>query len=291
MPSLETWKRKIETVEDLQLVIKTMKALAAVNIHEYEKAVASLTDYNRTLAMGLQVLLKNHPQALLRIKPLIKRKVALVVFGSDQGMCGQFNEKIANYSLETIKNLANPLILTIGNRISDRLEFDGYHSELSLTLPNSINAIILTIQEIVINLEIWRQEQQVNQILVCYNKFKSGINYQPEQVEIFPLDVAWLQQLKQRKWMSNNLPIITLEPEILASTLFRQYFFVCLYRACAESLASENASRLASMQVAEKNITEKLAELQAQFQHQRQTNITEELLDIVSGFEALNQKL
>ena len=77
--------------------------------------------------------------------------------------------------------------------------------------------------------------------------------------------------------------------ERLASALFRQYFFVSLYRACAESLASENASRLASMQIAEKNIAERLGELQAEFNHQRQSGITEELLDIVSGFEALTQ--
>ncbi|MGB5594265.1 MAG: F0F1 ATP synthase subunit gamma, partial [Crocosphaera sp.] len=62
-----------------------------------------------------------------------------------------------------------------------------------------------------------------------------------------------------------------------------------LYRACAGSLASENASRLASMQVAEKNIEERLLALKTEFQHQRQTLITEELLDIVSGFEALNK--
>ena len=74
----------------------------------------------------------------------------------------------------------------------------------------------------------------------------------------------------------------------LTSALFRQYFFVILYRACAESLKSESTSRLAAMQMAEKNITERLNELNTQFNQQRQTTITEELLDIVAGFEALN---
>jgi F-type H+-transporting ATPase subunit gamma len=72
--------------------------------------------------------------------------------------------------------------------------------------------------------------------------------------------------------------------------LIREYFFVALYWAFAESLTSENASRLASMQAAEKNIEERLGELNAQFHHERQRSITEELLDIVAGSEALESK-
>jgi F-type H+-transporting ATPase subunit gamma len=81
-----------------------------------------------------------------------------------------------------------------------------------------------------------------------------------------------------------------MDREALFSSLVREYLFVSLYRAFAESLASENASRLASMQAAEKNIEERLRELSAQYHQQRQMSITSELLDIVSGFEALTGK-
>jgi F-type H+-transporting ATPase subunit gamma len=77
--------------------------------------------------------------------------------------------------------------------------------------------------------------------------------------------------------------------DALFSSLIREYLFISLFRAFAESLASENASRLASMQGAERNIEEMLHELNADFQKQRQMAITEELLDIVSGFEALGK--
>jgi F-type H+-transporting ATPase subunit gamma len=77
--------------------------------------------------------------------------------------------------------------------------------------------------------------------------------------------------------------------DLLFSMLIRQYLFVSLFRALAESLASENASRLAAMQGAEKNIEERLAALTLDFYQKRQMSITEELLDIVSGFEALEQ--
>ena len=76
----------------------------------------------------------------------------------------------------------------------------------------------------------------------------------------------------------------------LFSSLVRHYLFFSLYRAFVESLASENASRLLSMQVAEKNIEEQLDELNVQFHRQRQAAITSELLDVVTGFEAITSQ-
>jgi F-type H+-transporting ATPase subunit gamma len=73
----------------------------------------------------------------------------------------------------------------------------------------------------------------------------------------------------------------------LLGSLIRQFFFIALYRTMVESLASENAARLAAMQVAEKNINQRLDEITGQYNHRRQSAITAELLDIVSGFEAL----
>jgi F-type H+-transporting ATPase subunit gamma len=74
-----------------------------------------------------------------------------------------------------------------------------------------------------------------------------------------------------------------------AAILVREYLFISLYHAFAESLASENASRLSSMQAAQKNIAERLSDLNAEYRRQRQSSITAELLDIVSGFEALTE--
>ena len=291
MPTPEALKRKIATAQDLQSVVKTMKALAAVSIRQYEKAVASLEQYNRTLEMGMQILLHRHPESLVGIKPNPTHRVAVVIFGSDQGMCGQFNEKIAEFTLEQLNNLApapeKPLLLTVGLRIKERLEAAGQPCESCYTVPSSIVGITPIVQEIVLTLEAWRTERQIERILVFGNRPLSNSTYRPVQQQIFPLNLHRLQQLQQKPWSNRTLPTHTMSQEQLGVALFRQHFFVALYRACAESLASENASRLASMQIAEKNISERLNQLQTEFHHQRQTAITEELLDIVSGFEAL----
>jgi F-type H+-transporting ATPase subunit gamma len=106
-------------------------------------------------------------------------------------------------------------------------------------------------------------------------------------VRLLPVDRKWLKNLEMKKWPSKTLPMFTMDWEALFRSLIREYLFVSLYRAFAESLASENASRLAAMQSAEKNIEERLEELFLQYHRQRQMTITEELLDIVAGFEAL----
>jgi F-type H+-transporting ATPase subunit gamma len=72
--------------------------------------------------------------------------------------------------------------------------------------------------------------------------------------------------------------------------VLRQFFFMALYRAFAESLAAENASRLASMQAAERNIEEALEKLRLDYHRRRQSDITEELLDVLSGFEVLKDR-
>jgi len=291
MATIEELKHQITTARDLQSVVKTMKALAAVSIHQYEKAVQSLTEYNRTLEMGLQILLKQQPKVLLSKIAMLNHRRGIVVFGSDWGMCGQFNEKVANYILEKLESqlldTENRLILAIGSRVCDRLEAGGYRCEACFTLPSSIEGITSTIQEIVLILERWRQENQIDQISVVYNQIAHSTTYHPTDLQIFPLNLAWLKNLQRQPWKSRSLPTFTMNENNLAAALFRQYFFVSLYRACAESLKSENTSRLAAMQMAEKNISERLSQLSMEFNHQRQTNITEELLDIISGFEAL----
>ncbi len=89
--------------------------------------------------------------------------------------------------------------------------------------------------------------------------------------------------------VSQNLPQVLGGGTETLGALIREYVFVSLFRACAESLASENASRLAAMERAEKNIDELLEKLQGTLHRVRQSGIDEELFDVFSGFEALSE--
>ncbi|MBU4139645.1 MAG: F0F1 ATP synthase subunit gamma, partial [Euryarchaeota archaeon] len=132
-----------------------------------------------------------------------------------------------------------------------------------------------------------RSKKEIDQIVLFYNRPATGTSFRPNMVYLLPFDPEWIRDLSGKKWPSRTLPTFTMDWESLFSSLTRQYLFFSLYRAFVESIASENASRLASMQVAEKNIEERLKDLNTAFNLQRQTSITSELLDIMTGFEAL----
>ena len=100
-----------------------------------------------------------------------------------------------------------------------------------------------------------------------------------------PLDALWQRQLRAQPWLTNRLPETLGSSMQTLAALIREYLFVSLFRACAESLASENASRLATMQRAEKNIGEMLDALKHSYHQLRQEGIDAELFDIVAGFE------
>ena len=96
-------------------------------------------------------------------------------------------------------------------------------------------------------------------------------------------------RLAHLPWPTKNLPEVIGDRERTLQALVREYLFVSLFKACAESLAAENASRLAAMQRAEKNIDDLVGDLNQTFRRLRQTSIDEELFDVISGYESLVQ--
>ena len=290
MQTIEPLKRKIKSAHDLLSVVKTMKVLAAVSIRQYERAVESLVEYNRTVEMGLQVVLKQRPEGIRIAEPVLKERLGAIIFGSDQGMVGQFNEVIARHAVSEINKLQvkreNRIVLAVGMRVISSLEEAGQPVEEYFSMPGSTAAITPAVEDLALKMEKWRLQQKIDQIVIFYNR-ESGASYSPHTIHLLPVDPGWFQDLEQKPWPSRAIPFFTMDWNRLFSSLIQQYLFVSLYRAFAESLASENAGRLASMQAAERNIENLLEELNSQFQQQRQSSITEELLDIVAGFEVL----
>ncbi|HPL63213.1 MAG TPA: F0F1 ATP synthase subunit gamma [Syntrophales bacterium] len=291
MQTIESLKRKIKSAEDLLSVVKTMKALAAVSIRQYQRSVESLSDYNRTVEMGLQVALQARREIMAGFQTEAVGSVGAIVFGTDQGLCGQLNEQVASHALDTVNAMRfkkeDSLMLTVGMRVSGYLEDAGQPIVETIATPSSTAGITPVVQDIILAIEDWHFRRQISHVLLFYCEYLSGASYRPHSVRLLPVDGEWLRKIAKKKWSSRTLPIFTMDWEKLFSALIREYLFVSLYRAFAESLASESASRLASMQNAEKNIGERLDDLHSQFHRQRQMTITEELLDIVAGFEAL----
>jgi F-type H+-transporting ATPase subunit gamma len=290
MPSLETLKRTIETVQDIQSIVRTMKALAAVSIYPYERALESMQNYSRTIELGLQVLLAERPPPTGQ-QDLKNADIGIVVFGSDRGLCGRFNEDITEFTLTTLasENIAvnRRHVLAVGARVDARLREAGQPAQESFFVPGSVAGITATVQAILQQIETWKAQHSVGKVLLFYNQQTGGRSRRPEVSQLLPLEFTRFQGANAPRWPSRSLPTYTMERAALFASLVRQYLFVWVFRACAFSLASENAGRLASMQAAERNISERLLDLSRAFSQERQETITAELLEVVSGFTVL----
>ncbi len=288
--TLESLRRKINGATDLESVVRTMKVLAASNIIQYEKSVISLADYYRTIEMGMYVCFQKRGELTIPEKPVRKQpeNIGAIVFGSDQGLVGQFNEVLAEFTEYTLDNFqGKKQIWAVGERMQGRLEDDGLTLSGLFSVPNSVNTITPLIGQILLESETSGEKGEFSQLYIFHNKPKPGALYEPFVQRLLPLDEKWSSSVVHLKWPTNNIPepMFGLEPNLHG--LIRQYLFISLFRACAESLASENASRLAAMQRAEKNIDELLEDLNRLFHRLRQSTIDEELFDVISGSEAL----
>ena len=285
-------RRKISSAGDLQSVVRTMKALAASSIGQYEKSVSALADYNRSVELGLSVCFRGAGSAAwIRgdTRQTDAGEMNAVVFGSDQGLVGQFNDVVADYAMKTLAALpGKPHVWAVGERVHARLMDAGLPSVGLFAVPNSVKAITPLVGQILVESEARRSQGEVAGLYLFYNRPTSGAVYEPVHQRLLPLDETWRRELAKLPWPTKNLPEVMGDGTTTLCALIREYLFVSLFRACAESLASENASRLAAMQRADKNIDELLEDLNGTFHRLRQSGIDEELFDVISGFEALS---
>jgi len=289
MDTLQALDKRITTTGKLQGIVKSMKSLSAVNIRQYERALVSLSAFMEVIEMGLQTALKEVP--LPRHGPAAAHPRGLIVFGSDQGLCGRFNERLAEFVRQQLAARSEPpaaslKILAVGARIASRLEAAGFPIDERYWVPGSVNGINANIYQLLLSVERWVQDEKIARIDIFYNRYEKAAASQPHHQLLLPINNERLQTLGRQRWPGRSLPCFRIPAPRLFSGLIRQYLFTRLFRVQAESLASEQASRLRSLQNAEKNIAEHIEELRAAYRIKRQAAITAELLDLVAGFKA-----
>jgi F-type H+-transporting ATPase subunit gamma len=294
--SLAGLRRKIDGASDLDSVVRSMKALAAASIGQYEKAVLALTDYYRTVELGLIVSLRKqegagHPFEVGESRQKPAQTVGAIVFGSDQGLVGQFNEVLADFTARALNALPGEKnVWAVGGRIHDGLTDAGLPPAKLFAVPTSVNAITPLVGQIVVEIEKQHGQGEFGQLYLFHHSPRSGAVYEPVSQRLLPLDAQWARRLTHLPWPTKSLPEILSGQEQTLAAFVRAYLFVSLFKACAESLNSENASRLAAMQRAEKNIEEMVDDLHHTFRRLRQTSIDEELFEVLAGYESLSKE-
>lgn len=290
METLESLSGMLETTGDIQSIVRTMKSLSAVSIRQYEQAEAAMSRFEATIDLGLTALLMdNHARGL----PLPDTALGtgsrrgLIVIGSDRGLCGRYNEIVSRHA-ETHLEDPTAVLAVIGARAAARLEASGHPADRVFMQPGSVAGLHPFVQSVILEIDRWTREAGVGHVRLVHNRREGRSRAVPVERTLLPVSESYLEGLLQAGWDGPGQPFFRADPDRLLSWLVRQRLFVVLYRAMAEALASEHATRLAAMQSAERNIEERRADLNTAYRQKRQETITRELLDVVSGFEAVS---
>lgn len=288
-------RSQIGSANDLESVVRTMKASAASAITQYERSVAALGDYAHTVEQGLSVCLRSIDPTSLQSHGSVRvadgSTVRAIIFGSDQGLVGRFNEAVVEHAIANLGSLAaKAQVWAVGERVQARLLDAGLTPAGSFLVPGAVELITRLVGLILLQLQSPGREsagEALGETLLLFYNRPDGASYEPVSQRLLPLDEHWQRELAQRPWPTQQLPeVLGSGPEVLRAFV-REHLFVSLFRASAESLASENASRLAAMQRADRNIGELLTDLRAKFHRLRQSGIDEELFDVIAGFDAM----
>ncbi|MCP5541398.1 MAG: F0F1 ATP synthase subunit gamma [Akkermansiaceae bacterium] len=243
--SLPILRRRIRNVEDLRAVVKSMKAMSAASITQFEQAANAVAEAQRAVERALSVCLRGpgapEPPAT---RPAASTRRGFVVFGGDQGMAGQFNEHAAEAAREHLAAApATTRFWTVGERVQSRLEDAGHRPAKHFPAPQSIEAASPLVSELLLEIENAFLAGEVDRVDLCHNAPVSRAHYETRWTRLLPLDEAWRETLRRTPWPGRALPEMIECGSKPWTALVSEYLFVALYRVCAESGAAENAAR------------------------------------------------
>lgn len=293
MSGREGVRDSLANAETLLSVVTTMKTLSAVHIGKYRKATSALKSSARTLELAWQALARLHPELMPTLSDPGGGALAVVVFGSERGLCGPFNDRVARHLAGMLRERgpagASAVVFPVGRRVRTRLERLGLETEPGVPLPASLEALDHGVSAVLARIDAWRATGTFDQLYFVYNRPASGTEYRPLTVRLLPVDAAMLRDLLARPWPGGRLPMPIMDAQALLRGLIRQSIAQALVRAFASSMASENIARLMAMEAAERNVEERLASLRVAHRTLRQNAITEELLDIQAAFASMEE--
>jgi F-type H+-transporting ATPase subunit gamma len=289
MPSLRDIRNRIGSVKSTRQITKAMKMVAAAKLRRAQDAVLKTRPYALLLDQALARLAARAAAEEVAAHPLLAprgaRTAEVVVVTSDRGLAGGFNSNIARrtqrFLTESADRFESIQLATIGKkgrdffrarRIAVRKDFTGIHADLRYEKAEAIA-------------EEYTQrylQGEVDAVFLAYNEFKTAITQKPVVVQLLPIETPPAAE-------ATSGIDFKYEPsrEALLKDLVPRHVATQVWRALLESAASEHGARMSAMESATKNAEEMISMLTLQYNRARQAYVTKELMEIVSGAEAL----
>lgn len=290
MDSLDSLKKDLDSANSLQGIVSTMKSISAVNIKKYEKVTLNLLKYKSIVDLGIQAILNQYPDIVNYldyfendIENDYNKKDIVIIIGSNQGLCGRFNDKVSEFYLDNCANDRNKYIITVGDRINMIVESKKVNINKHFSVPNSIESIVKLVYDLFNIIEQFLKKNELRKLVIYFTSYSSSNNGNLTKKKILPLDKKHFEKLQKTKWPTNNIPFWRVDTKKIISDLIQQYIFINIYFTISNSMSSEQKNRLITLQGAEQNIKDHIVETKLRYNQMRQNVITSELIDVVSG--------
>src|SRR5438105_1759790 len=295
MASLRAIRTRIRSVRNTQKITKAMKMLAAAKLRRAQDAVIRALPYAQLIEEMLASLAEARardelpPHPLMAVRP--PHRVEVVMLTSDRGLAGGFNSNIIRrgqrFMTEESGRLERIQFSTVGRRGRDfakkrgfdtRKDYVGFFGRLSYSQAREIANDLITAY----------QKDELDAVYLLYNYFRSTIAQEIMLVRLLPLEPKPRKQEEEAKG-GLIMPDHIFEPSrpVVLQSLLPRFLAMQIWRALLESEASEHAARMTAMDSATKNAADMIGRLTLQYNRARQAAITKELMEIVSGAEAL----
>lgn len=289
MPSTRDIRNRIKSLQGTQQITKAMKMVAAAKVRRAQERVMATRPYAQKLKEMFEYVAYRLAEEDVN-EPLLEQRevknVGLVIVTSDKGLCGGYNSNVLRMATRKMEEIAaagqTPKAWLIGNKAitffrRGEVEVLGRYSSLP-AIPTYTEAEMIT--EAVTQAFL---EQKVDKVILIYTHFVSMIQYQPSELTLLPVTPPEGTKLPQAEYLYEPDPV-TLLQNILPRYIGRQ-----ILRALLESAASELAARMTAMDSATKNADDLLTALKLLYNKVRQAAITNEILEVVGGAEALKK--
>ncbi len=301
MATLRDIRNRISGVQSIEKITSAMKMVSSVKVRKAQRQAENARPFfNKTeqilisLVASEQQELNNPLLAAPKEANEIKNLIVFIIAG-DKGLCGSFNSalfKMTDLYLRDIKKTypnAEPKLVVIGNKAVEHYEKQNY--EIIHRVNNAFQpldySIVLDINKKIINKFLLGE---IDYVEIFYSQFINMMKQEPTSFQLLPL-ISQESFEEVKKTQNDFMPEYILEPErkIIIDTLVDQYVNLKVWKALLESNAAEQSARLFAMDKATQNANDLIKELRLQFNNARQAAITSEMLEIVSGAEALNK--
>jgi F-type H+-transporting ATPase subunit gamma len=267
-------EQKVKTFEDIHDIVNAMKAYAGLNIRKTEEYISTVRAFEQNVFYALAGLIAGFP--VMTIPERTEGRRVLIVFGSDQGLCGPYNDRITDVVSKVLK--AGDALFIVGRRLKSDVEQRELRIADFTESAVSVEGIMDKMETLLVKImAVYSGADFFNLAVVFTTIIKNRAEIIIEQ--ILPPDINKIRNLE----FPLKKPLIYLKPETLLEKLVQEILYISVYRCYIEAIRSENWYRIRSMESASENITKNITDLEVARKYLRQEEITAEILEILGG--------